>query len=178
MATEIERKFLVKGKPWEREDIKTLSRYDITQGYLAKGEATVRIRTMTNGRNRVAFTSKDLTRYELHPCADLAYITIKGPRRFNACKEYEYPIPFKDAAEMLTMCGNNILSKTRHTIRDYNNRVWEIDVFRGLNEGLIVAEIELDSPYTNVILPDWIDKEVSDDPQYTNSYLVTNKVFR
>lgn len=72
------------------------------------------------------------------------------------------------------MCDNTII-KTRHLVQ-YENHVWEIDQFFGNNDGLIIAEVELQSEDEKVIIPDWVIKEVSDDPKYYNSNLSKHSV--
>lgn len=152
MATEIERKFLVDSVSdiWLTQIIRS---HHIRQGYLLNTrEKVVRIRLMDTE----------------------AFLTIKGARVGNSCPEYEYNIPYVDGLQMFNMCDAEI-DKTRHVVRDENNQIWEVDVFRGLNEGLIMAEIELDSEDADVYLTPWLGPEVSSDPRYTNSQLIYNK---
>ena len=147
MPVEIERKYLVKGEPW-----KEYKGTYMEQGYLAKNEATVRVRTSS----------------------EKAWVTIKGLTHGFSRPEYEYEIPLSDAKEMLDMfCGMNKVSKTRYEI-DYKGLTWEVDVFEGKNKGLIVAEVELESEDVEIQLPDWIGKDVTNDPRYRNSNLLEN----
>jgi adenylate cyclase len=83
-------------------------------------------------------------------------------------QEYEYPIPVDEANEILsTLCEQPLIEKTRY-IAECNGLEWEIDVFEGMNEGLIVVEVELQDENQKIELPSWCGKEVSDDPRYYN----------
>lgn len=145
MATEIERKFLVKSDAWR--DGPPGER--ICQGYLCRDEErTVRVRTK----------------------GEKAYLTIKGLSEGISRQEFEYPIPFEEAESLLKMCLPELLDKTRYE-RPQGGHCWEIDVFHGANDGLIVAEIELDEEDQDFEKPDWVGEEVSDDPRYYNSCL-------
>jgi len=145
MAEEIERKFLVLGETW-RNGGKGI-RY--TQGYLSRDpERIVRIRQ----------------------AGEQAYLTIKGVTRGVTRKEFEYPIPLADAAELLGLCIRPLIEKTR-TVVEYHGRHWEVDEFHGKNDGLILAEIELARADEVFDLPPWAGDEVSDDPRYYNSSL-------
>lgn len=84
--------------------------------------------------------------------------------------EFEYEVPLEDARQMLNMCEPFCIEKLRYTF-SVDNFIWELDVFKGTLEGLIIAEVELDDEYAVINLPEWIDKEVSDDPRYYNSNL-------
>lgn len=143
---EIERKFLVKGDflPFVTKKEK------IVQAYLcASPEKAVRIRIK----------------------GDLAYITVKGPSNengFSRC-EFEYPIPLADAKEMLTL-SDSLIEKERNYI-PMGEYVFEIDVFHGVHEGLIVAELELKSEDETFEKPDWLGEEVTGDERYYNAYL-------
>ena len=147
MAVEIERKFLVneKWKPEGRE-------IHVKQGYLpGAGPMLVRVR------------QEDAR----------AYLTLKGRTEGITRSEYEYEIPMADAGELLLRCEEPIIEKTRYLI-PAGPHTWEVDVFFGANEGLIVAEIELsreDEPFDR---PDWLGAEVSGDPRYYNSNLASH----
>ncbi len=149
MATEIERKFLVKSSEWKQLGAKKFYR----QGYLVISEnLTIRIRTIE----------------------DQGILTIKGKRENFSRPEFEYQIPFEDASEMMrSMCEKPIIEKYRTKIK-INNFVWEVDEFIGDNQGLIIAEIELKDENEMISLPDWIGEEVTFNPRYTNSYLVNH----
>lgn len=147
MKAEIERKFLVNEK-WHAVASKANGIY-IAQGYLNSDiSRTVRVRIK----------------------GEQGYLTIKGKNNGISRQEFEYPIPLADAKELLKLCPAPIIEKTRY-ILPLDNLKWEIDVFHGANDGLIIAEIELpteDYPFNK---PKWIEKEVSDDPRYYNSSL-------
>jgi adenylate cyclase len=88
--------------------------------------------------------------------------------------EFEYPIPVEDAQEMLrTLCEQPLIEKTRYKI-EWGGLIWEIDEFEGLNKGLILAEVELNNINQQIVLPPWVGEEVSQDPRYFNSQLVTH----
>ena len=148
MAQEIERKFLVKDDSW-RATAGAGKPY--RQGYLCTDkERVVRIRT------------KD----------GCGFLTIKGAREGISAAEYEYPIPADDAEEMLQkLCLRPLIEKIRYEV-PYRGLLWEIDEFRGDNQGLVVAEVELSSEEQKVILPPWAGTEVSHDKRYANASLV------
>ena len=146
---EIERKFLLKGDfhPFATHKSR------IVQGYLCASSArTVRIRI------------KDLE----------AFITIKGPSGKTGFSraEYEYPIPYSDAEEMMKLCGSTI-EKERYYVPN-GKRTFEVDVFHGAHEGLVIAELELSSEDEPFNRPDWLGEEVTGDVRYYNSYLSTH----
>ncbi|MBC7971376.1 MAG: CYTH domain-containing protein [Verrucomicrobia bacterium] len=147
MPAEIERKFLVKGDAWR--SLATGIAY--SQGYIVSTEGrTVRVRVV----------------------GEQGYLTIKGATSGITRAEFEYPIPVDDALEMQhTLCDPPLIQKKRHKI-EYAGLVWEVDEFEGENQGLIVAEVELEDVKQTIALPDWIDREVSDDPRYFNANLV------
>jgi adenylate cyclase len=146
MGIEIERKFLVDESKWKPADAGTR----IVQAYLSSAkERTVRVRLQ----------------------GDVARLTIKGAAAGISRAEYEYPIPSEDAREMLEkLCERPFIDKTRH-LEEFAGRTWEVDVFHGENEGLIVAEIELEDADAAVELPPWALEEVSEDHRYSNSNL-------
>ena len=147
MGTEIERKFLVAGNEW-RDGNKPVH---TCQGYLFSGsDCTVRIRLMD----------------------EQAYLTIKGRSRGITRLEYEYQIPAADAKEILDrLCMQPRIEKNRYTVT-YAGTKWEVDEFLEENEGLIVAEVELQDEGEAVELPPWVSEEVSRDPKYSNFSLV------
>ncbi|MEM7183319.1 MAG: CYTH domain-containing protein [Spirochaetota bacterium] len=146
MGLEIERKFLLK----TTEPLQNLTGLDIRQGYLADTLlANVRVRTK----------------------ADKAYLTVKSKSVGLVRKEFEYEIPVQDAEEMLTQfCQKPLIEKTRYKL-DYAGCTWEIDVFAGENTGLVLAEVELATAEDTLELPDWIDREVTQDKRFYNAYL-------
>ncbi len=149
MAIEIEKKFLVTNDAWRSHSYKEKS---YIQGYFATDPScSIRVR-LSN---------------------DQADLNIKSATLGITRTEYEYPVPVEEAREMLEhLCVRPLIEKTRHYVR-IDQHLWEIDVFAGDNEGLIIAEIELKSPDESFAKPDWIGEEVSDDPRYYNVCLVS-----
>ena len=147
MSKEIERKFLVVGEAWRALAEGVLYR----QGYLNSDKnRTVRVRTV----------------------ADKAYLTVKGITSGVTRMEYEYEIPLEEARAMLEgLAEKPLIEKKRYRIR-VGEYVWEVDEFLGMNEGLVVAEIELPDEDAAFERPDWIGREVSNDPRYFNSVLI------
>ena len=103
---------------------------------------------------------------------DKAYLTIKGSNSGIARLEFEYEIPLDEANEMLEkLCQKPVIDKTRYLI-NYENHTWEVDIFYGDNEGLVVAEVELSREDEHINLPSWVKEEVSHDDRYFNSNLM------
>jgi len=102
-----------------------------------------------------------------------AFITVKGKNEGGKCLEFEYPIPFYDAVQMLKRLANAYIEKDRYLI-EYEGHTWEVDVFKGNNKGLVIAEVELESIDEEVKLPDWVRREVTGIEKYYNSELVRN----
>jgi adenylate cyclase len=151
MATEIERKFLLRDDSWRDGDIVKKTRY--RQGYLTSGAAS---------SVRVRISDHD------------AYLNIKSATLGIKRQEYEYPIPEADAREILdTLCHRPLIEKTRYYL-NYQGHTWEVDVFEGDNEGLVVAEVEMESEDESFERPPWLGAEVSDDPRYYNTCLVSH----
>ncbi len=149
MAREIERKYLIReDKNW-RDIPGTVFR----QGYLSTvKERTVRVRTI----------------------GQKGYLTIKGITVGATRLEFEYEIPVAEANEMLdTLCERPLIEKTRRII-EHAGFIWELDEFFGVNAGLVIAEVELESEDTIFEKPPWIAMEVTDDPRYFNANLVAN----
>ena len=151
MPFEIERKYLLKHDLWD--DLEKPNGEYYRQGYVVNEETkTVRVRATEN----------------------CGFITIKGKTDNPAVKpEYEYQIPKEEAIELLDSFTENNIEKTRYKI-DYQGHTWEIDVFYGDNEGLIVAEIELNSIEESYSIPEWIDCEVTHEDKYFNANLSKN----
>ena len=147
MAVEIERKFLIKNDLW-RELV--ISSADLKQAYIANlANATVRVRIAD----------------------DKAFLTIKGPTVGISRDEFEYAIPLEEAELMLELRSNGVvIEKTRYKVR-YVNHIWDVDIFYGENEGLKVAEVELQSEEEGFHLPEWVGAEVTGDRRYANSRL-------
>lgn len=150
MATEIERKFLVRGELWRRDAAPGV-RY--RQGYLSIDPARA---------VRVRLAGAD------------AFLTIKGPPAGIARTEFEYPVPPADAEFMLErLCISPLIEKWRFRV-PFGGRIWEVDEFEGENEGLLLAEVELPAADARVAVPPWAGREVSDDPRYFNVNLVSH----
>ena len=148
MATETERKFLVKG------EFKHLSvgKIEMIQSYLTiDPEKTIRLRITD----------------------DKAYLTVKSRPKLNTItrNEWEIEIPVTDASEMMNICLPGRIVKTRYLVPS-GKHTYEIDVFHEKNEGLIVAEIELHYDDEQFEKPDWLGAEVTGLPQYYNSNLI------
>jgi adenylate cyclase len=101
-----------------------------------------------------------------------AFLTWKGKKVGSTRLEYELEIASALADFLLALVGPACrIEKTRYAIA-YAGRTWEVDVFAGANEGLILAEVELDSPHDPVAVPPWIGREVTNDPRFRNSKLI------
>lgn len=150
MGIEIERKFLLANDDW-RQQVHTSIPF--RQGYLQGSEkSSVRVRIQGEQSN----------------------LNIKGATLGIRRQEFEYPIPMEDASELLaTLCAEPIIEKTRHYVTA-GKHTWEIDEFAGANQGLIVAEIELDHENEKFEAQDWLGEEVSGDERYYNSMLIKN----
>lgn len=147
MGIEIEKKFLLLNDSW-REKATGVS---YLQGYLAN-EAGLTVRVRIAGPR--------------------AYLTVKGPSQGAGRLEYEYQIPVEDAESMLrSLCRKSLIEKTRYTL-DHGGFTWEIDVFHGDNQGLTVAEIELETEDQEFAKPPWVGDEVTGDSRYYNARLV------
>lgn len=146
MAKEIERRFLVTGEGW-REGARGVM---LRQGFLsAVKERVVRVRV----------------------AGEEATLTIKGIARGLSRAEFEYAIPMDDADYLLNhLCLRPFIEKRRHTVVAAG-MVWVVDEFYGENDGLVMAEVELEREDQPVELPPWVGKEVSHDPRYQNSSL-------
>lgn len=103
------------------------------------------------------------------------FLTVKNKKTSISRKEFEYEIPYQEALELLQLCDNRPIEKNRYLI-DFEGNTWEVDVFLGVNEGLIVAEIELKSEDQVFTKPTWVTEEVSENPRYYNAQLL-NKPF-
>jgi len=147
MGIEIERKFLVAGDGWRQ--LVTRSTL-LRQGYLTSGGGvTVRVRTEDDAHG---------------------YLTVKGGGSALARAEYEYDVPIAEARQMLGLVRGALIEKQRHHL-DLEGGDWVIDEFRGRHSGLVIAEVELQSPTATLPRPDWLGDEVTGDPQYYNSTL-------
>lgn len=149
MAKEIERKFLIDISGIESMDSGT----QIKQGYISTTDNTA-VRVRVSG--------------------EVAYLTLKGENKGATRSEFEYEIPIKDANEIIEeLCTGPIIDKTRYLVV-HGAHTWEVDVFHGDNDGLIVAEVELESESEVVDLPSWVVSEVTGDVKYYNTSLLDN----
>ena len=148
MALEIERKFLVKDDSYKAM---AFSSSRIAQGYICSGRGrTVRVRIRD----------------------DKGYLTIKGPADVRGLGRYEWEkeISIQDALELMKLCEPGIIDKMRYLVRS-GNHVFEVDEFYGENEGLVIAEVELQNENEFFIKPDFVGEEVTGDIRYYNSFL-------
>ncbi|MDT0676402.1 CYTH domain-containing protein [Autumnicola musiva] len=154
MNMEIERKFLVTSEDYKKESYKSER---ITQAYLnSHPERTVRVRT--KGEN--------------------AYLTIKGKSSESGLSRFEWEkeISIDDARELMKLAEPDVIDKTRYLIKQ-GTHIFEVDHFHGRNEGLIIAEVELNSEEEKFEKPAWLGKEVTRDKRYYNS-LLSKKAYK
>lgn len=148
MNQEIERKYLVNGESYKQMAV---AHHHICQGYISREKTgTVRVRITDNK----------------------AYLTIKDKPTAGHFARYEWEkeIDVADAVELIKLCQGTIIDKTRWIVPAKEEGLkWEVDEFHGKYEGLVVAEIELESEEQIVHLPDFIGKEVTDDRRYYNA---------
>lgn len=155
MHIETERKFLVKDLGFKDLAVKA---YEIKQGYIAHdGGNTVRVRI----RDKQGF------------------LTIKGPSVDGISRhEWEREIPLEDAQELFLLCRGGSIEKTRYLVSEGicpdREKFFEVDVFYGENEGLVMAEIELERPDEPFERPAWLGREVTGDRRFYNSHLLRN----
>ena len=152
MAQEIERKFLVKGD-FKAEAFKAIR---ITQGYLCSvPERTVRVRVK----------------------GDKGFITVKGISNASGVSRFEWEkeIPVEEVRALLELAEPGVIDKTRYLVKAADAvHTWEVDEFYGDNDGLTVAEVELDDENETFSQPEWLGEEVTGDPKYFNSMLMKN----
>ena len=148
MAIEIERKYLVINDKW-KDSVESESA--MKQGYLATVDnASIRVR-VANGK---------------------AFLNIKSATLGIKRSEYEYQIPLQDGEEMLAnLTSGAVIDKVRYKVR-CGDHLWDLDLFHGDNEGLVVAEVELDAEDEGFEIPEWAGAEVSGDAKYYNASLV------
>jgi len=145
---EIERKFLVTGDDWRSE---VRGQKNIRQAYLALTDAAqVRVRIVDDGQ---------------------ASLTIKSADPKQARAEFEYEVPAEEAEAMLELRAGAVLEKTRFLVPTDGDREWEIDVFGGSLEGLVLAEIELGKKDEEITVPGWCGREVTGDARFYNAEL-------
>ena len=147
---EIERKFLVRGDDYKRCAHKS---YRIRQGYISSGQGrTVRVRIRDNQ----------------------GFLTIKGPSLDGGLSRYEFEkeITLDEAEHLMQLCEPGTIDKTRYLVKS-GRHVFEVDEFYGDNEGLVMAEVELQSEDEPFEKPDFIGQEVTGDRRYYNGHLRT-----
>ena len=146
MPREIERKFLLLDDGWRASAVK---RQRMTQGYLASGpRVSVRVRV----------------------AGSEAALNIKSGGLVASRLEYEYAIPVDEARELLELCATPLIDKTRHFV-PHGDFEWEVDEFHGDNDGLFVAELELEDENQEFPRPTWLGTEVTHLERYYNSRL-------
>ena len=148
MNQEIERKYLVNGESYKQMAV---AHHHICQGYISREKT---------GTVRVRITD------------DKAYLTIKGKPAVGHFARYEWEkeIDVAEAQELMKLCQGSIIDKTRWIVLAKEDGLkWEVDEFHGKHEGLVVAEIELESEEQEVELPRFVGREVTDDPRYYNA---------
>ncbi|PKB42838.1 CYTH domain-containing protein [Cellulophaga sp. RHA19] len=148
---EIERKFLVKSDAFKAE---TISKKRIVQGFLnTDPERTVRVRIK----------------------GDDGFLTIKGKSNSTGTSRFEWEkqIPVKEAEALLKLCEEGVIDKIRYNIT-VANHLYEVDEFFSDNQGLIVAEVELNDEDEEFVKPNWLGEEVTGDIKYYNSQLSKN----
>ena len=149
---EIERKFLVKAYDYRKEAHRKTK---IIQGYLTKDpKRTVRVRIRE----------------------DQGFLTIKGMSSEDGLSRFEWEkeIPLNEAQELITLCLPTVIEKTRYEVT-YKGVLFEIDEFEGAHNGLVLVEVELNSTKDIFEIPKWVDKEVTGDKKYYNSYLSNSR---
>ena len=156
MGIEIERKFLLRDDSWRtRVSARTLYR----QAYLH-------------------FQEREHGIFRVRTAGEKGFLTLKGAHHGCSRSEYEYEIPFEDGNFLLdNLAEKPIIEKKRYRIPQ-GKFVWEIDEFFGENQGLIVAEIELESEDEAFDRPEWAGQEVTGDPRYFNSNLIRHPYTR
>jgi CYTH domain-containing protein len=154
MAKEIERKFLVETEGWRSE---VASSAKLLQAYVAGGEdRSVRVRI---------FDGKT------------ARLTIKIGRELLSRDEFEYDIPLQDAQDMAGAAIGVVLEKTRYKV-EHGGYTWEIDVYDGAYQGLVVAEVEMEHEGAEPDRPAWLGREITGDRRYSNLVMATEDLSR
>jgi CYTH domain-containing protein len=139
---EIERKFSVANDEWRLSAVRSVS---IRDGLIAAHQGRM-VRIRISG--------------------DIATVAIKGPRIGITRPEFKYEVPVSDAERMLsTICEHDTLEKERFFVEDTGS-TWLVDVYGGVLNGVVIAEIELNQETQALVLPNWVGKEVTDDPFY------------
>jgi adenylate cyclase len=144
---EIERKYLIRDESFRSDVVRSMR---IAQGYLCSRKVTARVRI----------------------CNDKGILTFKGKSHDGGLSRFEFEreIPLGVTERLLNRCSG-VVDKVRHLV-EYGGHTFEVDEFKGENEGLIVAEVELSSAEESVSLPPWIGDEVTGERCFYNSFLV------
>lgn len=156
MAKEIERKFIVDPKIWNTTKVQKQihDSEKLKQGYLSRAIShSVRVRISSN---------------------NYAKLTIKGKQQGYTRDEFEYTIPVNDAKQLMKRC-ECVFKKVRHWIQ-VGDHLWSVDEFKGLNQGLFLAEIEISREDEKFEMPKWVMREVTHDKRFTNTYLATHQL--
>lgn len=149
MPQEIERKFLVRDDSYK---IMAYGKKRIRQGYICSERGrTVRVRIQD----------------------DEGFLTIKGPSDGSGMSRYEweYALSLQEAEELMRLCKPGMIDKTRYLVR-WGTHVFEVDEFYGENDGLVVAEVELNNEKESFELPSFVGEEVTGQMKYYNSFLM------
>lgn len=160
MGIEIERKFLVVSQSWRERAHRSI---EMAQGYLNDAESVVLGRQNVSVRVRLE--------------GEAARLNIKSRELGASRQEFDYPIPLDDARALIALCVGGTVSKRRHYVM-HEGHEWEIDEFAGDNQGLVVAELELDAEDEAFALPDWAGAEVTHLPRYYNLNLASHAYAR
>ncbi|NPU10507.1 CYTH domain-containing protein [Bradyrhizobium sp. 83002] len=150
MPLEIERKFLVRTDAWRDQ---TTHSERLRDGLVARQDG-LKVRVRCYG-NRTT-------------------LCVKSARRGLTRDEFEYEIPADHAEAIFAHCEGRILEKTRHYVPG-DSGIWEVDVYHGALEGVVIAEIEVPTETTSVTLPDWVGDEVTSDPRYSKANMLTER---
>ena len=144
---EIERKYLTADESWRGEVVRSLR---IAQGYLCSRRVTARVRI----------------------CDDKGMLTFKSKSHDGGLSRFEWEreVPLGVVERLLARC-EGVVDKVRHIV-EYEGHTFEVDEFKGDNDGLIVAEVELSSADEAVVLPPWIGDEVTGERCFYNSFLI------
>ena len=152
MPLEIERKLLLANDDWKSW---VTRRIRIRDGLIASNNGN---------KARVRISDSNAT------------ITLKSRRRGPSRTEFEYPISYSDAEEMLrSLCDGQVLDKVRHVII-HAGAVWHIDVYEGILHGVVLAEVELQQADQKLDLPGWVGEEVTGDPSYRKINMLTQRI--
>ena len=150
MALEIERKFLVTSRSWQKD---ADGGHRIRQAYLSNtAKNSIRVRIIDDRQAR---------------------LTIKSSYRGIVRDEFEYEIPLADGLDLLHLRQSTIIDKVRYRV-EHAGVVWEIDEFFGANAGLVLAEVELDREDHDLARPAWVGREVTSDKRFNNSQLAAH----